>query len=177
VRDKFHIYGWADKKKTQRTSVKTQIQRVSLLRKLCVLYLTLTRIAVCSLYGKITKINVFRVSPLIKCLADRRTPVFFSHFRSLPESKIHIFFICKRRALETLHVGVLHESNSQISVAISYYLQNSGIYNTVLCTQHQTRLRIGRSALCIQYSPSLGWKLTHDHFKKRFLTCCHFKTK
>jgi len=27
-----------------------------------------------------------------------------------------------------------------MSVAISYYLQNSGIYNTVLCTQYPTQL-------------------------------------
>ena len=105
------MYGCADQK-ARRISVKTEIQRVSLLRKLCALYLTVTRnlhLAVCSLYGKITKIDVFRVPPFIKCLAERRIPVFFFHFRYLPESKIHIFFICKRRALEILHVCVLHK--------------------------------------------------------------------
>jgi len=55
-----------------------------------------------------------------------------------------------------------------MSVAISYYLQNSGIYNTVFCTQYLTQLGLGRSAPCIQYSPSLDWKLTHDHFQKPF---------
>jgi len=36
-----------------------------------------------------------------------------------------------------------------MSVSISYYLQNSGIYITVLCTQYPTQLELGRSALCI----------------------------
>ena len=32
----------------------------------------------------------------------------------------------------------------------------------------QTQLWLGRSTLCIQYSPRLDWKLTHDHLKKLF---------